>query len=315
MKKSTLTAYFLLLCGGLTFAQNAVHTYTFDGSFQELNNAGPTLEAICTGQYMEENLPDYNVTRKVYQFDENCGFYYDDSLSGFLKEGSYTIELYFKLEKLNSWKRVIDFKSRTSDKGCYVYNGELNFYNMVTSSGAPFSPGTYSHYVITRNGSTKEVKMYGDGDIFITFEDKNDDAVYDESKKLRFFQDDLVVRNEASEGAIAILRIYNYALDSNKVKDAFDNLRGDITGIRNAANILKASVFPNPSKDNITIQFSESITDCKYQLSDIHGRTWQSGPLLHNTNTVNIEELASGIYIMHIYNNEGLQFTKKVVKY
>ena len=173
MKKLILLSSIMTGFCYASFAQNAAKTYYFKGNFQEENQSAPALVPICEGAFANSFLPDYNLTREAYNFEENCGFYYDDSTANFISSGSYSIALYFKMNELNSWKRVIDFKSRTSDRGCYVYYGQLNFYNIVTSTGtAPFYADSFSHYVITRDATTKRVEMYGDGNKFISFIDQ-----------------------------------------------------------------------------------------------------------------------------------------------
>lgn len=295
-------------------AQNEVRTYYFKGNFQEETQSSPVLTPICNGAFVNTYLPDYTISRQAYKFEENCGFVYDDSLENFISSGSYSIALYFKLSELNSWKRVIDFKSRTSDRGCYVYYGQLNFYNIVTSSGeAPFYTDSFSHYVITRDATTKKVEMYGNGNKFISFIDQDDDAVYDVSKKLRFFQDDLVVPNEASAGTIALLKLYNYAMDSTTVKSEYDHLGEQISSINNRKETDVISIYPNPSNSILHISLAQNQPNFQYQLFDLQGKMVLNGTLNHSKNKIIIESLSNGFYFLHIQGN-GNSTVKKVVK-
>ncbi len=314
MKKTLLL---LLSCGlfsSLLYGQSVLE-YRFSGDFKEVNNAGPELIQLCTGNFVEETLPDYNITRTVYQFDNNCGFYFDDSLTGFIASESYTIELYFSMEQLNSWKRVIDFKSRTADRGCYVYNGQLNFYNIATSSSdAPFAANTYSHYVITRDAATKHVMMYGDGDKFIQFTDNNDDAVYDDNKKLRFFQDDLAVQNEASAGSIALLRIYNHALDSVTVKNTYNVLSGTILSAGKAIASPEFSIHPNPVRDAAVFTLPGGDV-YRYTIADISGRILTRGEVSAAQNHVDMSMLPEGVYTIRLQDRNGMSAVRKLVRY
>lgn len=315
MKKLILLSSIITTLYCTSYAQNAVKTYYFKGDFQEETQSAPALVPICEGAFANSFLPDYNLTRQAYNFEENCGFSYNDSTENFISSGSYSIALYFKMNELDSWKRVIDFKSRTTDRGCYVYYGQLNFYNIVTSTGsAPFYTDSFSHYVITRDATTKKVEMYGDGNKFISFIDGNDDAVYDASKTLRFFQDDLVVSGEASAGTVALLKIYNYAMDSVNVKSEYDNLGNDITSIKTPTAQNVARVFPNPTSNILNISIPENSQNSSYQLLDIYGKNLMNGLLYNSTSKIDIGALSKGFYFLHIQIKGKTTEIKKVVK-
>jgi len=297
------------------FSQNTL-VYRFNNSFAPEANNGPILSPIGDGTFVMDTIPDYETNQMVYAFERNSGFAYYDTAFNYLSSGSYTIELYFKMSELNSWKRVIDFKNRTTDWGCYVYNGQLNFYNVAYSGGAPFTANEYSHYVITRNAATNEVILYGDGDEYITFIDNNNYAVYEENKKIIFFQDDLIVPNEASDGHIALLRIYDIPLDSNEVKEKFNRLIEVITSAQKPLSIKDThlNVFPNPSADRINIFTNEEIRNGNLFVYSI------TGALIHQENNLNgkqieidVQQLNTGMYILVIKDQEK-EFKSRFIK-
>lgn len=313
MKKSIFTS--LLLSFALVSLGQQTYSYKFNGNFNEGSGNGPALNKICTGQFVFETLPDYNINQNVYQFDNNCGFSFDDA-NGFLASGTYTIELYFKMSGLSSWKRVINFKNSTSDNGCYVFNGQMNFYNIATSTGAPFQAGEYTHYVITRNGNTKEVIMYGDGNHYISFVDNLDDAVYDGNKKFIFFQDDNVVAGEASDGSIAMLKIHNFEMDSIGVKASFNNLSGALTSINSLEKNPAFSIYPNPLSTVLTINMPavDATSNSNFKIQDILGKTILKGVVTSGKNTINLHYLSSGVYNLLLQDNKGNLFSKRIIK-
>ncbi|RYD52987.1 MAG: T9SS type A sorting domain-containing protein [Sphingobacteriales bacterium] len=297
-------------------AQNMVHTYDFRGTFNEASNAGPALLPLGTGRFKTDTLTDYNgLQRTVYQFDLNSGFYLNDSLQQFLASGSYTIELYFKMNELTSWKRVIDFKNRTSDLGCYVLSGQLNFYNMATSQGAPFVVNEYSQYVISRNAANSRVQLYGDGSKYITFTDNGNNAIYNATKKrINFFQDDLIVPNEASAGSIAMLRIYNYELDSQSVKSNYNGLNQSL-GVRPVfAGAGQVTLHPNPATASLQVTLPENRTT-RLQICDLMGHVLYDQTVDQSKATCDISPLAAGNYFLLATDESGgrltLRFTKQ----
>lgn len=272
--------YFLslsILVPFIFFGQSVLH-YNFNNSLTEVNGNGPELTILGTeGIYEEDTLGEVESEKKsVYRFENNSGFQFNNTAaSNFLGE-DYTIELYFVFDQLNSWKRVVDWKNRKTDYGAYVYNGELNFYPYVYSDVAPVVAGEYTYYVITRDSETKELSIYTDAKIEINLVDNPGDAILDEENVLNFFHDDLVVPNEASSGAVAMLKLYNYALDSTTIKENYDDLAGNIFFIgEQRKEQTTIQNFPNPADDHLTVDLgnfddNETVT---LKMTDVLGKT------------------------------------------
>ena len=212
-----------------TYAQR-VGVYQFEKNLEEESGQLPPLKVLKeTGIFQEDVLPELkNAKRSVYVFEKNYGLQFDNrAANGFLRD-SYTIEIYFKFSALDSWKRVIDFKNRKSDHGCYIYDGKLNFYNFALGTRAPVRANEYTHYVISRNGKTKQLKMYVDGESKVEFTDQNNEGVIDEDGVLNFFHDDLIVKEEASAGAVAIIKIFDYVVEPTEVKKSYLKLNESV---------------------------------------------------------------------------------------
>ncbi len=77
----------------------------------------------------------------------------------------------------------------------------------------------------------------------------------------------------------------------------------------------KFNVFPNPASNVVTINNAENITIEQVEVFDISGKTVKTQQF-NNENQVqlNIEELASGSYLLHIKTNEGTAMKKLVKK-
>lgn len=183
-----------------------------------------------TGKLVRELVPGSGVKgvpeiyRTVYQFKTNSGLQFDNTLTnGFLNK-NFTIELYFKMDTLGSWKRVIDFKNRKSDYGCYIYDGKLNFYDFAVGEKVPIRPGQYIHYVISRDVESKQIKMYINGLEKIEFTDPDKEAQIDMDQVLNFFQDDLVANHEASSGSVALIRLYDRVMTPVFIRRSFQTL-------------------------------------------------------------------------------------------
>jgi len=257
MKKLNLIIVLLVLAWS-TNAQSVLR-YEFQNTLNEKYGNGPALTVLGNpGTYVLDTLDEISGnTKTVYRFENNSGFQFDNEAAGNFIGNSYTIELYFVFDELVSWKRVVDWKNRKTDNGAYVYYGELNFYPYEYSDEAPVLPGEYTYYVITRDGTTGQLIVYTDADLEIDFIDSNSDALLDVDQVLNFFHDDLVVPDESSSGAVALLNMYSYVLDSNDIVENFENIGGQVFAINEIRkSATRMTIYPNPALDNATIDLS-----------------------------------------------------------
>lgn len=89
-----------------------------------------------------------------------------------------------------------------------------------------------------------------------------------------------------------------------------DSPTNDITQVSNAvqASALEVSVFPNPSKGNLTIGGKEGSTVTVYSASGIYVGTWIIGA----EESVSLEDLTTGSYICSV-ERDGVRCMKRFV--
>jgi OOP family OmpA-OmpF porin len=264
--------YFLLLSAfiqPLSFAQNTIG-YLFENNLKANNPSFPDLIILGRqGSYTQEALPELdNMKKTAYQFDRNCGVQFDNAAAQNFIKDSYTIEIYFRFDKLNSWKRVIDFKNRKTDWGCYIFNGKLNFYNLLVSEKAPVSENEYTHYVISRDGATSTVRIFADGVSKLEFKDIDKHTMLDEDQKLNFFFDDLKVTDEASAGAVVMIKISDYVMAPDKILAGFESFKSNINYVAPLAETATV-IKKDSSLGHITLEVKDKesqapITDFTY---------------------------------------------------
>ncbi len=84
-------------------------------------------------------------------------------------------------------------------------------------------------------------------------------------------------------------------------------------GIEDELLKLNFALYPNPTKTNVNISFPEGISEANFTLYSILGNQVLSTSISRNANTVNIENLTSGMYIATISsNNQKISF--KIIK-
>ncbi|TLU99262.1 OmpA family protein [Dyadobacter luticola] len=215
----------LLLLANYSFSQNQ-WTYDFNNGLNPIESGGIALRPLGQpGQYVKEKIPgaDY-LTRTIYQFENGSGLQFNnEEAKGFLNK-SFTVEIYFKMTELDSWKRVLDFKNRKSDYGSYIYDGKLNFYDYAISEKAPVRANQYVHYVYSRDFETKMIKMYINGQSKVEFKDPGTEGMLDADQVLNLFQDDLIAGHESSGGSIVLIRLYDRVMTPVFVRRSYQTI-------------------------------------------------------------------------------------------
>lgn len=86
-----------------------------------------------------------------------------------------------------------------------------------------------------------------------------------------------------------------------------------LLGINENMLASEFTIYPNPSKDYITITSNE-LAYSSIQISDLNGRLIDSSEFEStNQKSIDISILSNGIYLMKIISNKGT-FTQKIIK-
>lgn len=144
------------------------------------------------------------------------------SLSNGVNSTIYSIEMRFSLDTVSGYRKLIDFKDRSSDNGLYNRNSNLNFYPVATGLTAGFTPGGLVDVILTRD-SAGLVNGYLNGALELSFSDNLNLATFTGSNNIvQFLRDDFVTgQNESSSGVLKRIRTYDNALTAGQVRDLF----------------------------------------------------------------------------------------------
>lgn len=192
------------LCGAHAASAALIHNYELNGSLDD-SLGGPALVETTSGSGV--------IGPQAYSFAQNQGLRL--AAGAFPSLSTYSVETSFLFTDTAGYRRILDFKNRSSDTGLYNLNTALNFYNIVTGTAGTILPATQNRVVFTRDGATGTATGYVNGVQQFTFNDSSNLAVIDTF--LTFFQDDLATPNEASAGRADYIRIYDTALTSAQV--------------------------------------------------------------------------------------------------
>ncbi len=193
---------FLLICfSTLQLSAQQVASYYFENSLAEFKKAFIDLEPeVIKGTFQKEVVRQFGSTpRPVYVFPTMAGLKFDNSkLKDFIKD-SYAIEMFFRYD-----------------------NGSLLLYNQLLGDKLNSSQGKYVHLVMTRNAQTKQVIVYLNGKLQMSFYDYDGALEMAQDREIIFFSQEGV---ETTSGAVAMIKIYNYFIDEKTSEEAFESFR------------------------------------------------------------------------------------------
>src|SRR5581483_4712292 len=154
------------------------------------------------------------------------------SLSGAIAPATYSIEMLFSIDSTSGYRKLLDFKNRSSDDGLYNLDTALNFYPVTTGPSGALAAGRMHHLVVTRDGATDRFVGYVDGVRQIDFTDSANRAVFDgPGNIIHLLRDDTVTAGENPTGFLDRVRIYDVVLTPEQVADLFGGgLRPDGAG-------------------------------------------------------------------------------------
>ena len=178
------------------------HVYLLDGSYAD-QNGGPSL--ANDGGALDAT---------GYSFAANQGL----SLSNVLGT-TYTIDFQSSFAVVTGFRKLVDFKDRSSDNGLYNLSTTLDFFPVVNGPTGAFAPNVLARVTITRDAATDAFVGYVNGLQQFTFTDSTALATFSSGTQIaRFFEDDFNTgQAEASAGRVEYIRLYSTALSATDV--------------------------------------------------------------------------------------------------
>jgi hypothetical protein len=191
------------VAGSASAAPILIHQYGLNGTFAD-DLAGPSL--VSGGG---------TIGATGYTFPSNMGL----SLSNGIDVDDYSIVLDFSFDLTTGYRKILDFKDRTSDTGLYNLNSSLNFYPNAGSAGL-ITPNTMVRVALTRDSATDIVNSYVNGVLESSFVDSSGLATFTGANNIAyFFTDDFPVPGEHSPGFVDSISIYDSAFDGQGIID------------------------------------------------------------------------------------------------
>ena len=177
---------------------------------------------------------------------------------------------------------------------------ELFGYANNVSVNSSNTNNTWYHFVYVYDGTS--AKIYKNGVLLTTVA-----KTWNTINNSNIFKLGIGVGNEyLFNGAIDDLKIYNVALTDTQVTSLYTN--NTLSSQDFNQNNLEVSLYPNPVKDILNI-----VTETELQSVEIYNLQGQKVKT-STTKQTNVSDLASGIYMVRIQDENNGVATKKIVK-
>jgi hypothetical protein len=191
----------------------ATADYYFQGSLESSLGTAPDLIEVEEGSSVFTADAGTGVT--VLRFDGGRGLALAPT-TRVIRSSGYSIEILFRFDLLDGYRKVIDFKNGSTDDGLYVLDGCLTFFPQQQAALTRIGSDSYVQLVLTRDAADRVVG-YVDGVRQFAFDDLGGLAKVGGSDGLRFFADDVTTTEEWSSGAVSQIRLFDQALTANEV--------------------------------------------------------------------------------------------------
>jgi hypothetical protein len=191
----------------------ATADYYFQGSLESSLGTAPDL--VRVGQGSSVFTVDRGTGVTVLSFAGGRGLALAPT-TRVIRGSGYSIEVLFRFDLLDGYRKVIDFKNGSADDGLYVLDGCLVFFPTEQGALTRIGSDTFVQVVLTRDRADRVVG-YVDGVRQFAFDDSGGLAKVGESDRLRFFVDDVATTGEWSSGAVSQIRLFDQELTANEV--------------------------------------------------------------------------------------------------
>lgn len=272
------------ILGNYPFASNSGTSFTTDRN----GNANAALNLVSIGTTATiPNLPYGSSPRTISIWVKNytynwfvasaCPFSYGTTAN------AYELAMYETSFNLNPYPL-----------------GAVHYVNLVPLN-ITNALNTWNHYVVSYDGTTS--KIYKDGVLLSSSNVALTTANNSDIFRLGLLN---VFTTDYFDGAIDDLKIYNYALTDADVTSLFIN--NTLSSSNFSQNNLEVSLYPNPVNNVLNIETALELQSV--EIYNIQGQRVK----ISNQKQLNVSDLAKGIYLVKIQNNENSILTKKFIK-
>lgn len=274
----------------------AVAEYNFDNTYNNVDGNLPFNSTLATS-FVNNRAGESQKALRVDQSNTVCMATITNLPTG---NNSRTVSLWYKNDFFASGTPVIFVYGTTANNqyfGNYINTaGNMFLWSFITdfNFGGNYSPNIWRHLVMTHDEFN--VKIYVDGNYI-----GQQTTTLNTGNTIGF-------RIGGIDGAVLYddLKIYNYALNQAEVTSLYTN--NTLSSENFNSKNLEVALYPNPIKDVLNIETALELQSV--EIYNIQGQKVLSS----NQKQINVADLATGMYIVRIQDENNAVETKKIIK-
>lgn len=285
-----------------------LYTYNQAGNITELLD-----QELQNGIWVNEYKSDFIYVNNILESGESYEWEEGEwipSVDGFFTELFYDDNGNITRFQISANKNTL---SEDDERGLYTYdsNGKLITEEFQFWDGTAWIKDFKLDYTYDVNGNViNEKEEYNDDGELIAFEETNS---FDTSQLLSEFVHPFKDKT-GIDYLLSPLGYVNKITSINFIFDSEDSFRTTYiyegaTASVNEDQLPNLSIYPNPTKDFVTIEGTDSSTK-SISVFNVLGKKIKTV----SNNTVSLAELSSGIYVIKITTTDGKIATRRVVK-
>lgn len=324
MKKQLLLILPLLLLGvQLTFAQGIdaskfLMFNKFDNNLTDESTVGVTLtpQGEASASYVAGKFGS------ALNFDASC---FLTSGSQFNPEGDFSLCAWIKMDQLtadlghsHTWIHQLDGGGAAGRIHLEILNsvdaiGTFTDGVRCDDSAHAITAATWYHVASVKSTTAGERYLYVNGELMktqaiATNESSTAELAIGTRKNLSAAPADGAMDELLITSQVLSKDIITEIMNKGVTQAVADN---PIVGFNQTKTNISLDIYPNPSNGSITIRTEQPLTNTAYQVSDLTGKTIQSG-LYSTGETIDLNNLAKGVYFIAIEVNNQ-QTTEKII--
>jgi hypothetical protein len=285
-----------------TLSYNLIQKFPFDNSLNNENNTISLSPLSTSPTFVDNRFSQPNKAVFINNQQMNA------SISN-LPQGNAQRTVSFWMKRVTDQNHLVFAWGTPATNQAYgmlinAGSGNLNYYGwgndfVITGLGHNSS---WSHYVLTFNGTS--ASAYKDGTLLGT-----------SSRAWNSTGTNLIFGNYAggsSASSISLnahiddFEIYNIALSSSEVMALYNN-QSVLSNQDFNSNNLKATIYPNPTSDNFSIEMENEVKSV--EIYSLQGHKVMTA----SSKEINVSILSKGIYLIRIEDSNNAIATQKLI--
>lgn len=324
MRKLLLHLTVIILTNA-AFAQIPSDSLQLDYSFNNNSNdlSGNNFHGILNGPIITSDR--FLNVNSSYSFNGISDFISVPDTAKIKPDFPFSISLWVKIDAFSNASSII----YASDEASGVYSGFWIGYLPTGEVSAGYGDGLgqgAEHRVTKSSGATIDTSNWHN--IIAVFNQLNDINIFIDcqeyigrysgsaSNMVNLGSNGVVGRslghhtNSYHNGKIDDIRIYNKSLNAIEV-DSLCNESNPRLGITEPINSSSIEVFPNPTDELINIKINDYQSTYLVRILNSNGQKMLEKELSVGQGLLDIKDLSSGIYIIHIASQNGVLIESK----